>query len=96
MLTNRINRAKKSICTYREDDANEIVPGLWLGNEKFGLDEHLIKQNKIGYIIRVMETTPLKKIEGVKYLHIPIKDENVCLSKLIPFFPYYLLSPYRS
>lgn len=71
-------------CEHPEYDANEVIPGLWLGNNKSSYDSDFIKENKIKHIIRVMPEFDFSKVfHGVVYLHIPLRDQESCNYNLI-------------
>lgn len=63
------------------DNANEILPGLWLGNYHSALDPEFIKKNNINMIINCTKTIPFiqETIQSVDLLHletyrIPVND----------------------
>jgi len=62
-----------------ENDVDEIIPGLFLGNQKSSYDEEFLKNYDIKYVIRVMpEFDFSKKYPNIIYYHIPIKDSKTC------------------
>lgn len=66
-----------------ENDVDEIIPGLFLGNEKASYNPEFLKQYNIKYIIRVMPQFDYSKQDSnIKYYHIPIKDSKLCNLKI--------------
>jgi protein-tyrosine phosphatase len=76
-------RDKKNKCMVKEDPLNLIVDNLYLGNNKSTYDYDLLKKNKIEYIIRVLPEFDYNRMySGIKYIHIPIKDNETCGKKM--------------
>ena len=74
-------------CEYPENNVDEIIPGLWLGDEISSYNETFLKQHNIKYIIRVLpETDQARKYDYVTYIHLPIKDESMCQKDLNNLF----------
>jgi hypothetical protein len=61
----------------RENNADIIVPNLWLGNLESANDPTFIKSANIRYIINVSKHE-ICKFPSVKYCNIPISDKNLC------------------
>jgi len=62
-----------------ENDVDEILPGLFLGNEKSSYNKEFLKKYNIKYIIRIMPEFDFTKQEPkITYYHIPIKDSKSC------------------
>jgi protein-tyrosine phosphatase len=65
----------------RENDVDEILPKLFLGNAKSSYDDKFLTMYKIKYIIRVMyEFDFSKKRDDIIYFHIEIRDSKTCAS----------------
>lgn len=78
MCTNikNISIGEKLSCKYNENDIDEIVPGLYLGNLESSNNLQILNRHNIKYIIRA--TLDLGIIyKHIKYLHVPIKDYMV-------------------
>lgn len=68
-------------CLIKENNIDEIIPGLFLGDQIAGTDKNILITNKIKVIIRVMPVEPTehnKMYQGIKYIIIPIKDNETC------------------
>lgn len=62
-------------CLYEEDDINEIIPGLYLGNLNAARNKKLLDKYNIKFIICAMlDINKTVIYSNVKYLHVPIKD----------------------
>src|SRR5579862_4239260 len=59
-----------------QDDANEIIDGLYLGNMKASLDVNWLRDHNIKYIVNVGAPKPPKRVTEVVngYLRIEIDD----------------------
>ena len=55
------------------DNANEIIPGLWLGNAKASMDDHFIHRNNIQVVFNCTKNLPFNPMIPVKY-RIPVDD----------------------
>lgn len=55
------------------DDANEIIPRLWLGNAKASMNEDFIKQHNIQVVFNCTKNLPFSPIIPIKY-RIPVDD----------------------
>lgn len=74
-------------CKIPENDVNEVIPNLWLGNWKSSYDRNFIMNYNIKHIIRIMpDHKPTFRYNGVKYVHIPIRDDNTCYNDLTKMF----------
>lgn len=63
----------------KENDVDEIIPGLFLGNQKSSYDKTFLKKYNIKYIIRIMPEFDFnKKDPDIMYYHIPIRDSKTC------------------
>lgn len=84
-----VNKDISNKCYIYEDPMNEIYRNLFLGDNESSYDAGLLRKHKIKHIIRVMPEFDKTKIyNGVKYVHIPIKDEEVCSLNLNKMFDY--------
>lgn len=64
---------------YPENDVDEILPRLFLGNAKSSYNDNFLTKYKIKYIIRVMyEFDFSKKKDSIIYFHIEIRDSKYC------------------
>lgn len=90
----------KEVCQYHENNVDEVVPNLWLGDIQSSYDKHFLISNNISYIIRVMpKFDKTKMFSHIKYLHIPVKDKQLCGYNLNPFFDNisdFIKDAYRS
>lgn len=78
---------KKSKCKFNENDADEILPGLWLGNMYAAKNINFLKQNNIKNIINVTKVIPNYFVNSdIKYVRIPIIDKKICDKNLINIF----------
>jgi predicted ATP-dependent Lon-type protease len=55
------------------DNANEIIPGVWLGNAKASMDEDFIRSNNIEVVFNCTKNLPFSPIIPIKY-RIPVDD----------------------
>jgi hypothetical protein len=55
------------------DNANEIIPRLWLGNAKASMDEDFIRKNNIAVVFNCTKNLPFSPIIPIKY-RIPVDD----------------------
>jgi len=72
-------------CRFKENDVDEIIPGLWLGNIRSAQDKNFLGKYNIKYIIRLVEEKPINKNNNIIYYHFSIKDVNMC-NNLNKFF----------
>jgi len=89
-----------NVCKYRENDVDEIVPNLWLGNLQSSNDFDFLTRKNIKYIVRLIKEyqAPLPKnytktdygykynISGITYFHFPVADSETCVKNLIQMF----------
>jgi hypothetical protein len=57
----------------QSENANEILPGLWLGNAKASMDEQFIHRNNIQVVFNCTKNLPFSPMIPVKY-RIPVDD----------------------
>lgn len=84
----------------KEDNANLIIPNLYLGDYYAANDPKFLKNNKIKYIIRVMPNIDENKMyDNIIYFHVPITDKVICdninyddIFKDIPYLMHRLLN----
>lgn len=60
-----------------ENDADLIIPNLWLGNKNAALNEDFIKKSNIKYIVNITDGID-SPFPYITYYHIPIKDKKMC------------------
>lgn len=60
-----------------ENDVDQIIPNLWLGNKKSALDEEFIRSHNIKYIVNVTDGIHCP-FPFITYYHIPLKDKKMC------------------
>jgi len=73
------------LCEFYENDADEFIPHVWLGNFKSSNDEVFLQKNNIKIIVRVMqEDYPTKKIICTKFGYI-YQDKNKRIIYSIPY-----------
>lgn len=71
------------------DNANEIIPGLWLGNAKASLDKQFLESNNIKYIFNCTKDLPFVDDRQYKKFRLPVddnlqKEEIIRMNKLLP------------
>lgn len=69
-----------SIYKINENNADIIIKNLWLGNYKAALDIKFLTDHNIKYIVNVTDDIPCM-FSHIQYVHIPIKDKNICFDK---------------
>ena len=57
----------------QEEDANEILPRIWLGNARASMDEDFIRKNNINVVFNCTKNLPFSPIIPIKY-RIPVDD----------------------
>jgi protein-tyrosine phosphatase len=65
--------------TIRENDADMILPNLWLGNYKSALNHSFLKKYKIKYIVNVTTEIPCT-LHDISYLHLHVDRKNCQIS----------------
>lgn len=55
------------------NNADEIIPRLWLGNAKASMDENFIRENNIAVVFNCTKNLPFSPIIPIKY-RIPVDD----------------------
>lgn len=88
-------------CKIPEEDVTEIIPNLWLGNEKSSYCDKFLNKYNIKHIICILPNKETKHpcyVEGIhnniSYIRIPITDSNTCnkdLNKLYDTVNQYIL-----
>lgn len=87
-------------CVHNENDADEIIPGIWLGDLKSSLDKYFIKKNKIKNVLRLIKEIDTNVLsianptfygykyskDGINYFHFPIKDSDFDCRDMKGFF----------
>lgn len=75
------------MCEFPENDVNEIIPNLWLGNVQSAYNKKFLKSYNIKYILTIMDSFNNNyKYDDITYLVIPIKDEQACERNMINIF----------
>ena len=73
--------------SFPESDVTEIMPNLWLGNCKAAYDRGFLYKYKIDVIITIREEfDQTKRVNGIKYIIVPVKDTHTCNINFIPIF----------
>lgn len=70
------------------NNADQIVPRLWLGNFHSSQDTHFIRKNNINVIINCTKDLPFTSISGIYKYRVPVHDnlqteEIITMSKWI-------------
>lgn len=55
-------------------DANEIIPNIWVGNEKSSQNSNFMKKNNIRLIINATKHIPNTFKKEIDYFRIPVND----------------------
>lgn len=72
-LFNFFARCLQRVFLYMGDPANEIVPGLWLGNRKAALDEEWLRREGISVVFNATKDIPFAP--GYRTLYrVPVDD----------------------
>lgn len=68
-----------NLCISKKNtnDANEIVPNLWLGNDIAAHNKKFVDDNNIKYIINLTVNT-LNVFPHIKYMQFHIRDQDTC------------------
>lgn len=69
-----------TLCQQEETNCNEIISGLWLGNQHIALDETFINEQLILSVVNITDCVP-NNFSHINYIHFPIKDCQACESK---------------
>lgn len=56
------------------DNANKIIPRLWLGNLQSSQDPNFLKQNRITVIVNCTKDLPFLQLPGVYKYRVPVDD----------------------
>ncbi len=59
--------------SMNSEDANEIIPRLWLGNAKASMNEDFIRQKNITVVFNCTKNLPFSPMIPIKY-RIPVDD----------------------
>jgi len=60
-----------------ENDADEILPRIWLGNYKSSINSDFLHTNNINYVISITKTND-DLCENIFYLIVPKSDHELC------------------
>lgn len=77
------------------DDANLILPGLWLGNGKSSMNEEFLKKNKITTVFNCTKDLPFHSSIRKRYrvpVHDNLKEEEIRNMELWSFEIVYKLT----
>lgn len=75
------------MCEKIENDVNEVIPNLWLGNVKSAYDKSFLDKYNITNVLTIMTDFDNRyRYNGINYFVIPIKDENSCTVNMIGIF----------
>lgn len=75
------------------NDADEIIPRLWLGNYKSSQNINFIKKNNISLIINCTKNIPSINTRGVDVYRVPVEDNlepveidrmTICIREILP------------
>ena len=72
-----------------ENEMDEIVKGIYLGNYRAGYNKEELDKHNIKYIINITDKIECP-FDDIKYLYIPIRDKYSCSSKT----SYYIIRNY--
>ena len=64
------------------NNADQIIPRLWLGNFESSQDEQFLKQNRITVIFNCTKDLPFLKLPGVYKYRVPVHD-NLQMSEIL-------------
>lgn len=70
-MTEKINNK------LHENDADLMIPNLWIGNKNAAHDEFFIRAHNIKYIVNITDGIN-SPFNFITYYHIPIKDKKMC------------------
>lgn len=80
-------------CIFKESDATEIIPQLFLGNSKSSRSINFLKNYNIKCVIRILQYQNKNEFKifnyfdnNIEYYDIPIKDSDICKFDLNNFF----------
>jgi hypothetical protein len=59
------------------ESVDEIIPGLWLGNEAVSQSEKFVKNNNIRLIVNASKNIPSKFLGKIHYMRIPVDDPGI-------------------
>jgi hypothetical protein len=96
---NNLKKDKRSSMS-KSDNANEIIPGLWLGNAKASVDEDFIRRHGIEVVFNCTKNLPFSPIIPIKY-RVPVddnlKEEEIRNMELwAPEITFRMLSEYKN
>lgn len=86
--------------THRSDPANEILPGLWLGNRQASVDEEFLKANRIQVVFNCTKDLPFSPIIPHQYrvpVHDNLEEEEIHnMERWSKEIIYHLMREYKS
>jgi len=56
------------------ESADEILPGIWLGNEAVSQSRNFMKKNRIKLIVNATKNIPSKFLGKIHYIRVPVDD----------------------
>jgi rhodanese-related sulfurtransferase len=56
---------------------DEIIPGLWLGNEAVSQSEEFVRSHNIGMIVNATKNVHSKFLGKVHYIRVPVDDPGI-------------------
>jgi protein-tyrosine phosphatase len=59
------------------ESADEILPGLWLGNQATSQSKNFIKNNKISLVVNATKHVDSKFLGDIHYIRVPVNDPGV-------------------
>lgn len=71
------NELHKTEHKQNENDADMVIPNLWLGNKHAALNEQFIRKFNIKYIVNVTDGIR-SPFPFVTYYNLPISDKKMC------------------
>jgi hypothetical protein len=71
---------------FRESNADQILPNLWLGNALVAKDKNFLIKNDIKYIINISCDIPNYFHGSLTYLNISIQDTDVSSKEISNIF----------
>jgi protein-tyrosine phosphatase len=77
----RTNPDFKNIGILGENQMDEIIPNLFLGNYKAAYNKKLLDKNKIHRVIRICDNIE-SPFTNIQYLIIPVKDRDINVDDL--------------
>jgi hypothetical protein len=64
------------------ESVDEIIPGLWLGNEAISQSEAFMKKNNIKLIVNATKNIPSKFLGKIHYVRVPVDDPGILSARV--------------